>query len=220
MSDGKQLITSNGENALEIIKEIEDAYMDIPFENSAFQTEHFVIGAQITPERAYRTIGLTLHKKLLVVQEYVYNSRIEEIKEMKLRSEIEAMDKDDPEREIKEIELAKRNMHKPFQKKLFNDAIHELNILYHHFKALPKYTREEFEAGEKRYYLESLNRQRLELTGPKEALINMLDDSKNIKQYEDAFKLIANDYTSEQLKELGNSLSSILPIKDKERIEK
>lgn len=201
-----ELVSVTLDNTMDVIKEIEDAFYEIPFEHSDFQIENFIIGAQITPERAYRTIGLTLHKKLIVVQEHMYNARIDEIEENKLRAEIDAMDKDDPEREIKEIRLLKKNIHKPMMKKLLNDSIRELNLLYHHFKALPKYTRAEFEAGERGYYLESLNRQRLELTGAKEALINMLDDRTRLKQYEEEFKLIANNYTSEQLIELSNKL--------------
>ena len=65
------LTTVNTDNAAEVIREIEDAFWNIPFENSAFQTENFVLAAQITPERAYRAIGLRMHKKLIVVQEAI-----------------------------------------------------------------------------------------------------------------------------------------------------
>ena len=43
------LTTVSADNASDVIKEIEDAFWNIPFENSAFQTENFVLAAQITP---------------------------------------------------------------------------------------------------------------------------------------------------------------------------
>ena len=62
-------ITLNNTN--DVLKEIEDAYYDIPFGNTAFQTEMFVISAQITPARMYRTVGLHLNSMLKELQNLI-----------------------------------------------------------------------------------------------------------------------------------------------------
>jgi hypothetical protein len=196
------LTTVSVENAANVIKEIEDAFWDIPFENSAFQTENFVLAAQITPERAYRAIGLRMHKKLIVVQEALINQEKAKVEEEEMQEKINGPDLNKYEKRIMELELQKRQIYKRFEQKLLNDALAELNVLYKHFKALPKYTRTEFEAGEKRHFIEDLNRKALGLDGAKTSLINMLDDVKALEKFESDFKLIAHDYDSQLLLEL------------------
>ena len=73
------------QNTSDIIKEVQDAFFDIPFENSAFQTENFVIANQITPERAYRAIGLRMNNKLIAVQESLVDREITLVEEDELR---------------------------------------------------------------------------------------------------------------------------------------
>jgi hypothetical protein len=68
---------------------------------------------------------------------------------------------------------------------------------------LPRYTRQQFEAGEKRHFLESLNRQSLGVSGAKESLINMFDDAHALENFESNFKLIANNYNNELLQDLN-----------------
>ena len=53
-----------------VLTEIEDAFFDIPFENSDFQTRAFVVASQQTPARAYRAIGLQMFSKIQAVKEY------------------------------------------------------------------------------------------------------------------------------------------------------
>jgi hypothetical protein len=209
MSDNNELIVSEN-NAHDVIKEIEDAFYDIPFENSAFQTENFVIAAQITPERAYRAIGLRMNKKLIAVQEAIIGKEMEKIEEEELQAKIDSPDYNNFEKRKFELELKKKQISKQFADKLFNDALQELNVLYKHFKALPKYTRQEFEAGEKRHYLEDLNRQALGLSGAKMSLINMFDDIAAIEKFETEFKQIANNYDTQTLLSLTeNSLTNV-----------
>lgn len=57
MSDNA-LITLDTVN--DIVSELYESFDNIPFENSDFQNENFVISSQITPERAYRAIGLRM----------------------------------------------------------------------------------------------------------------------------------------------------------------
>lgn len=204
------LSTISTENAADVIAEIESAFYDIPFENSAFQTENFVIAGQITPERAYRAIGLRMHKKLIAVQEALISREKGEVEEEELREKIDSPDYNRFEKRKFELDLKKRQIYKPFTDKLLNDAITELNILYKHFKALPKYTRAEFEAGERRHFLEDLNRKALGLDGAKSSLINMIDDVAAIEKFESDFKLIANNYDTKLLLELTeNSLTNV-----------
>lgn len=204
------LTTISADNAATVIQEIQQAFHDIPFENSAFQTENFVIAGQITPERAYRAIGLRMHKKLIAVQEALIGKEKGEIEEEELREKIESPDYNRFEKRKFELELQKRQIYKPFSEKLLNDAIAELNILYKHFKALPKYTRAEFEAGERRHFIENLNRKALGLDGAKSSLINMIDDVAAIEKFENDFKLIAQNYDTALLLELTeNSLTNV-----------
>jgi hypothetical protein len=99
------LITTD--NAHDVIKEVEDAFFDIPFENSAFQTENFVIAGQITPERAYRAIGLRMNKKLIAVQEALIGKEMEKIEEEEIRAKLESPDYNQFEKRKFELELQK-----------------------------------------------------------------------------------------------------------------
>ena len=83
-------------------------------------------------------------------------------------------------------------MNRPYTDKLINDALQELNILYHHFKALPRYTREEFEAGEAAHFTEKLTRQIQGVQGAQEALVNMAQDMPKFFEIEDTL-LLANE---------------------------
>ena len=209
MSNETQLTISEN-NAVDVIKEIEDAFYHIPFENSAFQTENFVIAAQITPERAYRAIGLRMFKKLVAVQENIIARELDKIDEEEIQAKINSPDYNNFEKRKFELELKRKQISKQFADKLFNDALQELNVLYKHFKALPKYTREEFEAGEKRHYLEDLNRQALGLAGAKMSLLNMFDDIAAIEKFETEFKQIANNYDTQTLLSLTeNTLTNV-----------
>lgn len=212
------LTTINTDNAADVIKEIHNAFWDIPFENSAFQTENFVLAAQITPERAYRAIGLNMIKKLTVVQEVLINREKGKIEDLQMQEKLNSPDLDKYEKRLIELELQKRQINKPFSDKLLNDALVELNLLYTHFKSLPKYTRAEFEAGEQRHFLENLNRQALGLAGAKTSLINMFDDSKALQKFQEDFKLIAQDYDSQLLLELTEkSLTNVTKQTNKEQ---
>jgi uncharacterized membrane-anchored protein YhcB (DUF1043 family) len=218
MSENTNISLITTDNAHDVIKEVQDAFYDIPFENSAFQTENFVIAGQITPERAYRAIGLRMNKKLIAVQEALIGKEMEKIEEEEIRAKLESPDYNQFEKRKFELELQKKQISKSFSEKLLNDAIKELNVLYKHFKALPKYTREEFEAGEKRHFLEKLNREALELAGAKESLINMFDDISSIQNFEENFKLVSNNYDSNSLYKLTeNTLTNVQKEKNEDK---
>lgn len=172
------------ETADDVIKELEDAFYDIPFENSKFQTEAFVIAAQITPERAYRSIGLRMMAKLRALNEAKFNRMKQQIDIDEIEYKLNNSELDPFERrrqELKKQEILSGNY---WSDKLINDAIEELNVLYKHFKTLPKFTREQFESAEKLHFEQRLNRQVLGLSGAKESLVNMHDDMKALENYE------------------------------------
>lgn len=133
MSENINIVLVTTDNAHDVIKEVQDAFYDIPFENSAFQTENFVIAGQITPERAYRAIGLRMNKKLIAVQEALISKEMSKVEEEEIQAKIDSPDYNNFEKRKFELELKKKQIYKPFKEKLLNDAIKELNVLYKHF---------------------------------------------------------------------------------------
>lgn len=159
-----------------VLEELEDAFFDIPFENSDFQNRVFVVAAQQTPARAYRAVGLRMFAKIRAVKEYQYGQE-------KLAIDIEEREAKiaDPtlnpfERRRLVLENVKAQDDSAWGKKLLNDALRELNCLYAEFQKLPKYTRAQFEAEEQEHFLARMNRQ-LKAPGPHESLANMLVDN-------------------------------------------
>lgn len=168
------------ENVSSVLQEIQDAFFDIPFENSDFQTQNFVIAAQITPERAYRQLGLRITNRLNALRTAKYS---------KMRNQILIEEKtqmiNDPnvnvfEKRRLQIDLLEMKESEKYTDKLINDAIHECNLLYGLFKKFPKYNREQFEMGEENHYLERTKRQVLGIEGSKESLYNIMHDKKEI----------------------------------------
>jgi hypothetical protein len=102
--------------------------------------------------------------------------------------------------------------HTNWTNKLINDAICELNILYNHFNKLPKFTREQFEAGEQIHFEQKLSRAVLGMDGAKESLVNMKEDILAISQYENAVASLENA-TTEQLIQLTNQMPNMLKEK-------
>jgi hypothetical protein len=140
------------QNIQEVLTNIEDAYFDIPFDNTKFQNEMFVVASQLTPGRAYRTIGLRLYSKIQAIQGYLISNEMSKIdieeKEYKLTLDtIDEFEKRRIKLQIQEI-LKSKN----YSEKLLNDALHEIETLYNIFEKLPKYTREQFELEESLHF--------------------------------------------------------------------
>lgn len=180
-----------------ILQELEEAFFDIPFENSDFQNRAFVVAAQYTPARAYRAIGLRMHAKIRAVKEYQYAQAklaidIEE-REAKIADEsISVFD-----RRRLELENAKAQDESGWGKKLLNDALRELNCLYAEFKKLPRYTRAQFEAEEAKHFHVRLNRQLLPGGGARESLDHMHVD---LKEWDERIALSAKDIAMLEMK--------------------
>lgn len=167
------LITLN--NTDDVIAEIEEAFYDIPFENSRFQTEHFVINAALTPERAYRAIGLRMHNRLRALQEAKFSRLRQDVDIDEARAKLQSLTVNKFDKRRAEIDIQEKQAARSFTDKLINDAVAELNVLYRYFKKLPRYSREQFEAGEEEYFNKSLTRQLNGVVGAAESLANMSD---------------------------------------------
>lgn len=202
MTENTAISTVTSENADGVIDIINEAFYDIPFENSAFQTEQFVIAAQITPERAYRSIGLRLHSRLQALKEAKYNAMREEIDIEELQEKIADPNTNKFDRRRAEIEIEQKIANRPFTQKLINDAVQECNVLYKHFQALPKFTREQFEKGEKQHFTLRLNRAVQGIQGAQESLVNMEKDMPTLLEYEqETLQLMLQQQQQQQLEQ-------------------
>ena len=179
-----EIQTVTNENVGTVLKEMQDAFYDIPFENSQFQTEAFVLSAQVTPERAYRALGLRMHSKVQAILEAKHGQAKEDIDIEELQAKIANPDTSDFDRRRARLDIDFKLANRPYTDKLMNDALTELNLLYSHFKALPRYTREQFELAEKTHFEIKLDRQLRGVTGAAEALINMQQDLPALTSYE------------------------------------
>jgi hypothetical protein len=186
----KTELTVQTDNIDNVLKEIQDAFYDIPFENSEFQTENFVLAAQITPERAYRALGLRMYKKLLAVQESIIGIERAKIEEEEILETLKDPTVSNFQKRKLRLDLKLREINQPFLEKLLNDAIVELNILYRHFKALPRYTRQEFETGEKRHFLETSKRALMGISSHSESLFNIEHDINALLNFEKEFSAL------------------------------
>lgn len=153
------LTIKNCEDVNNVINEIEQAFFDIPFQNSAFQTKMFVIADQITPARAYRIIGLQLFTKIKALKEYELSQ--EEIQIELDEIEFKLLQPDLDQFEKRRLDLKKRRIEssKTQAKKLLNDTLVDINFLYQEFLKFPKYTREEFENEELEHFKRKLDKQ-------------------------------------------------------------
>ena len=158
-----------------VLEELEDAFFDIPFENSDFQNRVFVVAAQQTPARAYRAVGLRMFAKIRAVKEYKFGQEKLAIDIEEREAKIADPETNPFERRRLILENAKAVDDCKWGEKLLNDALRELNCLYAEFQKLPKYSREQFEAEEKAHFMARMERQ-LKAPGPHESLANMLVD--------------------------------------------
>lgn len=140
-----------------VLNEIEEASRNVPFGNSLYQIDNFIINAAYTPARAYKAIMLQLSEKIKSLKEAEYNSRKHDIDVRELKFKIAKLERNMSEEDSFELErmkldLEKKTIDSKEAEKLIEDAIIEAEHLYKRFKQLPKYTREEFEREEAEHY--------------------------------------------------------------------
>lgn len=178
------------DNVHGVVSEITEAFMDIPFENSDFQTKAFVLAAQVTPGRAYRALGLQMHSKVNVVKHYLFEQEKLKIDVEEREAKIASDETNEFERRRLRLENVRAIDGQAYGQKLLNDALRELNLLYAEFKKFPPYTREQFEAEEGAHFMVRLDRQ-MKGGGAFESLMNMNEDLPSMpKRIENAKKHI------------------------------
>jgi hypothetical protein len=197
----------------DVLALIEESFFDIPFDNSDFQTEAFVIGAQITPERAYRAIGLQIHSKLEAVKENLYQRELCEIEIEELSNVLYSSNSTKYEKLRASAKIKHLKSSQNWQNKLLNDALHEINLLLKHFHALPKFTRDQFEAAERLHFEQRLTRQLAGIQGAAESIVNMNNDIPGILKYEQELKALPAP-TSEELLQLSLQSLTLIPPGD------
>jgi hypothetical protein len=164
------------DNVTELIRLLNQEMFSIPMSNSQFQMENFVIAAQITPERAWRQVGLQLQTAVLGLRSHMLNKKRNAIKYEKKLRELKAEGLDELDRQLIEMDLEEIRFAAASFDKSVADSLHECNYLFEWYKKFPKYTREQFEAGELTHYMERSKRQVLNIQGGAESIYNIVHD--------------------------------------------
>ena len=155
--------------------ELLDKCLDIPFENSLYQDEAFILNTSYTDARAVRNIGLRLSSKVQALRELEYSLEKAAIEKEQLEAKVHA----DPfEKRLADLEIKKRMGGMAYTQKLLKDCLYECEYLRAILAKLPKLSRSEFEAQEKQYFLESLTRQAIGLPESVKSLEAMGEEIK------------------------------------------
>lgn len=183
----KEIIKIDENNLDEILVDLNEKYMEIPFGNSEFQNTNFVVNGELTPERAYRHTGLKLFDRIRALKHAKYSLQKEDVDMEELEYNISQLEKTEEitptenfELRRLKIDLNEKTDNRKEIKKSVNDAIEEVNTLYKIYQSLPKFTRVEFEAGERRHYELSLLQQHFGIIGADKSLVDMGYDLDNL----------------------------------------
>lgn len=153
-------------------KELLDKCEDIPFGNSLYQDESFVLNTSYTDARAVRNIGLALSARIRALKELEYGLETLQIELEEIQFKIENS-QDTFERRKLDIEKRKKQDGTSYTMKLLKDALYEIEYFRQVLAKLPKLSRSEFEEQEKQYFIESLTRQAVGLSEPDKNLAAM-----------------------------------------------
>ena len=168
-----QNITKELTRVNDIAAELDKAFFDIPFGNSAFQIENFIINAALTPARAYRAIGLGMSTKINDLRDAYYKLKKEDIDIEELRDKLANPAVNRYDRARIGLEIDQKREARRYTHKLINDALAELDCFYRAYKKLPPITRAEFEAEERKHFEIKLGNQAAGITGALESLDNI-----------------------------------------------
>jgi ASC-1-like (ASCH) protein len=164
----------------DVISELEEAYLDIPFENSDFQNRAFVMAAQQSVARGYRAVGLRMFEKIRAIKKHLLEKERKQIQKAAINAQLDdsSSDLSEFERRQLEVDLKELSLDDSWDAKLLHDAMQEITCLYSEFKKMPRYTREQFEQEEEAHFTEALQRA-LKVQGHGEKLLNITHDLKN-----------------------------------------
>lgn len=155
------------------LTEIEASFDGVPFGNSDFQIDKFVVNGSLTPERAFRSVCLTMRSKINALREAYYGQQRLGVDLDEITCKLSRGDVDDFTRRRLIIDREQKLAQQVDADKLIKDAIHELNTLYKWWNVLPHIDRTSFESKEAQYFMQSLVRQTHGITGALESLANM-----------------------------------------------
>lgn len=125
------------------------AMNEIPFENSNAQTDS-IINSALTPERAYRQLGIRFMKRWNDLKICSIERRKSEIKVKRMEKEL-AETSDELDKEELQLEIEKIKTSWPYEDKLAGDCKAELLHIVKRLKQLPCYDRKMFEEAEKQW---------------------------------------------------------------------
>lgn len=195
---------------LKLEEDLNSRFAEIPFGNSRFQNENFVINAQYTPARAYRAIGLALSARLRGLKEALFNFKREQIGIEELKFELSGEIQNQFDHSRKELDLQEKQSNISYLEKLVKDSAYEVEILSAALKKFPQYTREQFESEEPMHYARHLQLQAAGVQGAHESLFQMGLGTQEIASKvfgSPEFKLITELLDKDQLL-LGKTLDS------------
>ena len=184
----------NPDDLKNILNDIEQRSSEIPFGNSDFQTDNFVIAGAITPARAYRAILLQLRSRLDAIHKTKFSRDLQKIDIAEMAEQIKSWKTGKWEKQRLKTRIAEAHYDFSQSEKLIKDAIHEIGLLYNRLQSFSHFTREEFEAEEKQHFEERLTRQIKGITGAAESLENMYTDAPILINKTDKFRSIANGF--------------------------
>lgn len=126
-----------------------EKFRNVPFGNSVFQIQHFTDGSE-TPERRYRHCLLQLNQKYNALKECEFRRARLEIDCEELEEKIN--NSESFEKRRFEIDLLEIEHKLNIELKLIEDCGIEVLTYTNILEQLPKFTREEFESSEHKYW--------------------------------------------------------------------
>jgi hypothetical protein len=143
-------ITANIQKYSNVIENINQRYQDIPFGNSKWQMDS-LIAAEQTPERAYRHLLINFQKRFNDLKSCSINRRKAENKVKQIQRQIEK-ETDELILEELSLEIEEITCGWEYENKLAKDCVVELEYMNSMIEKLPRFTKDEFEAGENEHF--------------------------------------------------------------------
>lgn len=139
------------ENAMNVIKNLEDAFLEIQQPRTAFVLEKFVVGQHDTIESQYAQCVLEMQIKYDNLRRAKLNKR---------KIEIKIKEAEDKNTELDQIEADLMRIDLEEQDRAVLGALREFEALYKIWQSFPKkFTRAELDAGQEQYWRLRLARQ-------------------------------------------------------------